>query len=107
MTCLFDQRNFKETKILEELYLSSNQFTTQCTLIDDVRDQYIGINLKQILYLPEYSVLTIFKLLLLEGRILIYSQDSQKLSKYMYSLLGLFPGLLTFKFTKTKPILQQ
>ena len=46
MTCLFDQRNFKETKILEELYLSSNQFTTQCTLIDDVRDQYIGINLK-------------------------------------------------------------
>ena len=25
----------------------------------------------------------------------------------MYSILGLFPGLLTFNFAKTKPILQQ
>ena len=56
MQALFFQRNFKETQILKDLYLSSNQFTKSCTLIDDVRDQYIGINLKQILYAPSFAV---------------------------------------------------
>ena len=46
MKALFDQRNFKETQILVDLYLSSNQFTNKCSLIDDIRDQYIGIDLK-------------------------------------------------------------
>ena len=96
MKALFDQQDFKQTQILEDLYLSSNQFTQSCKLVDDVRDQYIGLNLRQILFLPNFSILTIFKLMLLEGRIIVYSQNSQKLSQYMYSLLGLFPGLLTF-----------
>ena len=47
------------------------------------------------------------KLILLEGRILVYSQNSKTLSEYMYSILGLFQGLLTFKYADTKPILRQ
>lgn len=66
--------------MLEDLYLSSNQFTQSCKLIDDIRDQYIGFNLRQILFLPNFNILIIFKLLLLEGRIIVYSQNSQKLS---------------------------
>ena len=46
MKALFDQKNFKETQILKDLFLSSNQFTQSCKLIDDIRDQYIGLNLK-------------------------------------------------------------
>lgn len=56
MKCLFDQRNFKETQILEDLYKSSNQFEEKCKLIDDIRDRYVGINLKKILNAPDYSV---------------------------------------------------
>ena len=56
MQALFAQRNFKETQILIDMYESSNQFTKQCKLIDDIRDQYIGINLKQILNLPDNAV---------------------------------------------------
>ena len=73
MQALFAQRNFKETQILIDMYESSNQFTKQCKLIDDIRDQYIGINLKQILNLPDNAILTLFKLMLLEGRIIVYS----------------------------------
>ena len=104
MNVLFDQRNFKETKILEDLYNSSNSFTMykEFTLIDDIRDQYIGLNLKPILKAQDYNILTIFKLMLLEGRILVYSHNSQRLSQFMYSLIGLFPGLLTFKFANSR-----
>lgn len=37
----------------------------------------------------------------------MYSQNSQKLSQFMYSLLGLFPGMLTFQFTETVQVLRQ
>lgn len=56
MKCLFDQRNFKETQILVDLYKSANQFEKQCKLIDDIRDRYIGIDLKKILQTPDCSV---------------------------------------------------
>lgn len=58
MKALFAQRDFRETKILEDVYISSNQFNGQgaLSLINDIRDQYIGLNLKQILHLPNNSV---------------------------------------------------
>ena len=74
--------------------------------MDDLRDQYIGINLKQILYLPNFGILTVIKLMLMEARIIVYSQNSAKLSSFIYSIIGLFPGMLTFDFDKTLPILK-
>ena len=37
----------------------------------------------------------------------MYSENSKKLSNYIYSMLGLFPGLLTFKFTQSQRVLKQ
>lgn len=57
--------------------------------------------------LPNLGALTLFKLLLLEGRIVVFSKDSHKLSSYLYSMLGMFPGLLSFKFKGTLKVIKQ
>lgn len=74
--------------------------------MDDIRDQYIGIDLRSILMAPNKNVLTVMKLMLLEGRVIVYAKNARRLSEYIYSLLGLFPGLLTFDFAKSRRILE-
>ena len=98
MRALFQQRDFKQTQILKDLYSNSNSFSKHCSLLDDIRDQYISLDLRPLLYTPDFSILTLTKLLLLQSRIIIYSQHADKVSQYIYSILGLFPGMLTFDF---------
>ena len=42
--------------------------------------------------------MTVIKVMLLEGRIIVYSQTSSKVSNFIYSLLALFPGAISFNF---------
>ena len=56
MKALFAQRNFKETSILDDLYKSSSLFSRECRLLDDIRDQYLHINLNKVLMAPNCGV---------------------------------------------------
>jgi hypothetical protein len=42
---------------------------------------------------------------MLEGRIIIYSQVSSKVSNFLYSLLSLFPGAISFKYHQSDKVL--
>ena len=91
----FAQRNFKDSKILQDLYESSNQFRKQS--IRDISQFSTGLNLEQVFRLPNFGVLTLIKAIMLEGRIVIYSHISSRVSSFIYSLVALFPGCSFFK----------
>lgn len=84
---------------MDDLYKSSAAFSKDCRLLNDIRDQYCNIDLRSILDAPNGHILTVFKLMMLEGKVIVYSQNARRLTQYCYSLLGLFPGLLTFDFS--------
>lgn len=91
----FHQRNFKDTQILQDLYESSNQAGRQS--IKDISQFQTGLNLEQVFRLPNLGVLTLLKAIMLEGRIVIYSHISSRVSSFIYSLLALFPGCSSFR----------
>lgn len=86
----FAQKDFKDTKILADLYTSSNQFTN-CG-IKDIAQIYTALNFKQLFELPNFGILSLLKCLMLEGRVVIYSQLSSRTSSFIFSLLAILPG---------------
>jgi hypothetical protein len=42
------------------------------------------------------TLLTLIKAIMLEGRIVVFSQVSSKVSSFVYSLIALIPGLIFF-----------
>lgn len=46
--------------------------------------------------MPNNGALTLIKAIMLEGRIVIYSHISSRVSSFIYSLIALFPGCLFF-----------
>jgi hypothetical protein len=68
--------------------------------VKDYSEFYTGIDLKPAVLLQNFNILTIIKVMMMEGRIIVYSQTSSKVSNFIYSLLALFPGALSFDFAK-------
>ena len=91
----FAQRNFKDTQILQDLYDSSNQFRTES--IRDISQFSTGLNLEQVFRLPNFGVLTLIKAIMLEGRIVVYSHISSRVSSFIYSIIALLPGCNFFR----------
>ncbi|KAJ3056596.1 late secretory pathway protein avl9 [Rhizophlyctis rosea] len=54
----------------------------------------MGISLRELVYKFKQRTLQIFKLLLLEKRVLFFGQKVERLSAYQYSLVSLVPDLL-------------
>ena len=90
----FAQRNFKDTQILQDLFESSNQLGRQS--IKDISQFSTGLNLEQVFRLPAHGVLTLLKAILLEGRIVVYSHISSRVSSFIYSVIALLPGCSFF-----------
>ncbi|ODV97917.1 hypothetical protein PACTADRAFT_47750 [Pachysolen tannophilus NRRL Y-2460] len=57
-------------------------------------DFYMGLNLKELILNYKRDLLIIFKALMLEKRILIFSKNLLKLSNYQFSILSLIPNLM-------------
>jgi hypothetical protein len=71
----FCQKNFSDTKILEEFYGSINQSMTSQIKYSDF---YTGFEMKRIVLFMRQNLLTIMKLILLEGKIMVFSQKASK-----------------------------
>jgi hypothetical protein len=66
---------------------------TQLSLSLESNDQlYHGFSLRMLVHILKEKLLVLWKLVLLEGRILIYSIKSSHVSSIMLALLSLFPG---------------
>ncbi|KAI9342940.1 transport protein Avl9-domain-containing protein [Obelidium mucronatum] len=87
----FGQRDFSKMDIVETLYTSLNM-----SIGTHVSDStlYSGISLRELVNKFKQKTLQLFKLLLLEKRVLFYGPKVEALSSYQYSLISLMPDLL-------------
>jgi hypothetical protein len=71
---------------------------------EDLSQYYTGVDFNQLFNFPHMALLTLIKTIMLEGRIVIFSQVSSKVSSFVYSLLALLPGLSYFNNHKGGPL---
>jgi hypothetical protein len=97
---------------LEDLYKHANSFGLG--RVKDYSEFLTGIDLKPAVLLPNFNVrvldqitiflsfqiLSVLKIMMMEGRIIVYSQTSSKVSNFLYSLLALFPGAIAFNYAE-------
>lgn len=88
----FEQGDFSSTEILVEAYRSFNRGLEKC----QYSELYLGFSVKCMLKYFREEVLSIFKLMLLECRVLVYSDSASKASSFVFALLSLLPGQLMF-----------
>lgn len=88
----FDQKDFSNTSILSETFELINKSLTQVSL----SELYLGFSTRMLLHLFKEKVFMIFKLILLQGRIIVFSKKSSQVSSIIYALLSLYPGQLCF-----------
>ncbi|ODV87453.1 hypothetical protein CANARDRAFT_26849 [[Candida] arabinofermentans NRRL YB-2248] len=77
----------------DDLYELPNLTTSSLKIIKE-SDFYTGLNLKELVQMFKRNLMVLFKALLLEQRIVIFSKDLNKLSTIQYSLLSLIPNLI-------------
>ncbi|KAJ3141914.1 late secretory pathway protein avl9 [Physocladia obscura] len=98
----FGQRDFSKMDIVETLYasldVSMHRPISDSTL-------YSGISLRELVNTFKQKTLQLFKLLLLEKRVLFYGPKVEALSSYQYSLISLMPDLLRHLHDVGAPIL--
>jgi hypothetical protein len=88
----FEQRDFEMTEIITSAFESLKQTLANC----NINDLYIGFSTRMMIYRFKEKVMMLCKLILLQGRIIVFSKKPSLVSAAIYSLLALFPGQLCF-----------
>ncbi|KAE8147834.1 avl9 protein [Aspergillus avenaceus] len=87
----FAQRNFSDTDILkkfqESLVISLNKE-------EALRDQNLGLSLREMIHEFKYQTLVLFKALLLQPKMLFFGSRCERLCMIQFSLISLIPGLI-------------
>ncbi|KAJ7160086.1 transport protein Avl9-domain-containing protein [Mycena filopes] len=90
-TALFNQKDFSETRILDDFGSSLEQsLRTQLT----ESNLYMGTNLRELVHTFRQRTLVLVKALMLQKRIMFYGHPVERMCTYQYSLVSLLPGLL-------------
>ncbi len=89
----FYQNNLQDKNIISELYnnLNWDSFSKM-----DINDIFLTFNVKKLLLFTKEKIFTIIKMLLLEKKILVYSQVSGDVCSFIYNLISIIPGQLLF-----------
>ncbi|KAI9009166.1 transport protein Avl9-domain-containing protein [Hyaloraphidium curvatum] len=88
----FNQRDFSQTDILKQLYVSLNQKVPSRPSNEVL---YQATKLGEVVRTFRAKTLTLFKLLLLERRLLFFGSDVETLCNVQYSLVSLIPELMS------------
>jgi hypothetical protein len=59
---------------------------------------YSALSLTKLVEYLKGTLLTLVKMILMESKIIVYSQQSAKVTTFVLSLLGLFPGCNNFNY---------
>lgn len=87
----FLQGDFSDMTIIENLYDNLNQlFSTKL----DENDMYVGMSLRELIFRLRSKVLILLKALLLEKKIIFFSNNTEVLCASQFSLVSLIPALM-------------
>lgn len=88
----FEEKDFSHTNVLETLY---NQIVESSRENKALDKGLFGISVRKLVQTLRHDVLKLFKLLLLEKRIIVIGEKSQQVGNAILALASLFPDLLT------------
>jgi hypothetical protein len=86
----FEERDFSQTEVLKDLY---DQFQQNARLLTK-ESIYFGISVRSAVKLLRHDILRLFKLILLEKRVIIYGNGTSKSGNLILALISLFPKTL-------------
>ena len=89
----FNQLNFSDTEILQQFYNNVNEFGSNKI---EYSDFFSGLDIKRLFLFLKHQTLTLLKLLMCEGRVVVYSLQASKVTSFLLSLVPMFPGILCF-----------
>ncbi|XP_062297677.1 late secretory pathway protein AVL9 homolog [Scomber scombrus] len=87
----FEEKDFSQISILKELYDHMNGSLKGSTLDTQV---YLGLSPRDLILHFRHKVLILFKLILLEKKVLFYVSPVNRLVGALMTVLSLFPGLI-------------
>ncbi|KAL7045798.1 hypothetical protein ACKWTF_002338 [Chironomus riparius] len=92
---IFEQADFlKCEELLKESYIELNRCLSMRLETIDLNDFYIGLCLRELISIWKHKILVLFKLLLLEKRVLCYGTPVRPLCTTILSIISLHPHLL-------------
>lgn len=97
----FAQRDFSNTDLLVDFH-ASLQHTSQDDDQTSESALYMALSLREFVYKFRLQTLTLFKLLLLQRKVMFYGVQVERLCSFQYCLISLVPCRLA-TFTKLKP----
>merc|ERR1712048_1296248 len=86
----FEERDFSKTEVLKDLY---DQFQKNSRILTK-ESIYFGISVRNAVKLLRHDILRLFKLILLEKRVIIYGSGFSKCGNLILALISLFPKTL-------------
>ncbi|XP_071948472.1 late secretory pathway protein AVL9 homolog [Antedon mediterranea] len=89
----FEEKDFSRTEILKDLYKNLSLCISSHELISSSQ-MLIGLDARELVTTFKHKVLVLFKLMLLERRVLFYTSPVEKLCGSLLTLLSLFPGMI-------------
>ncbi|XP_045168814.2 late secretory pathway protein AVL9 homolog [Mercenaria mercenaria] len=89
----FQELDFSRVSLLEETYNNLNASLTE-SLLDGGSQVFLGMDIKDLVQTFRHKVLVLFKLILLERRVLFTGSPVEKLGNTLLSVLSLYPGMI-------------
>ncbi|XP_006822126.1 late secretory pathway protein AVL9 homolog [Saccoglossus kowalevskii] len=89
----FKERDFSKTGILKELFENLN-LSISSSLTNEPSQIYLGLSVRDLIMHFKHKILVLFKLLLLERRVLIFGSPVKNLCSIILSMVSLFPGMI-------------
>lgn len=90
----FDERDFSKVELLIETYQNLSSLLTDSQV--DGTEIFLGLPARDLVVHFRHKVLVLFKLLMLERRVLFTGKPVQELCRTMLGIMSLFPGLIEF-----------
>ncbi|KAM4718244.1 late secretory pathway protein AVL9 homolog isoform 1-T1 [Anableps anableps] len=88
----FEEKDFSQISILKELYEHMNGSLRGSTL--EGSQVYLGLSPRDLILHFQHKVLILFKLILLEKKVLFYVSPVNRLVGALMTVLSLFPGMI-------------
>ncbi|XP_069110409.1 late secretory pathway protein AVL9 homolog [Argopecten irradians] len=90
----FEERDFTKVGLLEETYKNLTMSVTEG--VRDGSRVFMGMSVRDVVCQFRHKIVLLFKLILLERRVLFSGPPVEKLCNTLLSLLSLFPGMIEF-----------
>ncbi|KAJ9588725.1 hypothetical protein L9F63_017983, partial [Diploptera punctata] len=91
----FDEGDFSKVQLLHDTYYHLNSCLAEVDVLQPATPQlYVGLSVRDLILQFRHKALILFKLLLLERRLVFYRSPVQPLCAAILSLLSLHPGMI-------------